>query len=224
VGSSLPAHFAIVMRATMRTSLRILSSAVLLLALSGCLTTRVVERWKDPSFGGPALHKVLVVSVQRDQGRRRLWEDSMVAALAKQGVQAEASYPVFPSQPPAPEQLSAMAARDGFDGVAATHYVRSGEQVRAYDGWGGWGWRGGGFGGWGPGWGGPWGGGEYIEADQLTDYQTDVYTVDPSGGKLVWTGITRSVDESSTRSVTDGISRALVPQLSKEGILAGAHH
>ena len=142
----------------------------------------------------------------------------MAAALTKHGVQAEASYQVFPDQAPSPEQLTAMATRDRFDGVAATHFIRSGQHITAYGGWGwGWGW------GWGPGWGaGPWGPG-YVDADTLVDYQTDVYTIDASGGKLIWSGVTRSVDPSSTKSVTEGISHALVPQLTKEGILAGTH-
>jgi hypothetical protein len=207
----------------MRSSMRTLFSVALLLCLSACVSTSIVERWKDPGFAGPALHKMLVVSIQRDQGRRRLWEDAMVAALAKHGVQGEASYNVFPDQAPAPEQLTAMASRDGFDGVVATHFVRAGQHITAYGGWGvygGWGWGRGWRGGWGgP---GPWGPG-YVEADEITDYQTDVYTIDTSGGKLIWTGITRSVDPSSTKGVTEGISRALVPQLAKEGILAGTH-
>ena len=42
-----------------------------LLALSGCVNTSLIDRWKDPGFSGPPLHKVLVVGVQKDDGRRR---------------------------------------------------------------------------------------------------------------------------------------------------------
>ena len=69
-----------------------------LLVLSGCVNTSLIDRWKDASFAGPPLHKVLVVGVQKDDGRRRLWEDGMVGALIHQGVQATASYVVFPAQ------------------------------------------------------------------------------------------------------------------------------
>jgi len=195
----------------------------LLLTLSACVSTRLVERWKDPAYAGPALHKMLVVGVQKDQGRRRVWEDAMVVALAARGVQAEASYQLFPDQAPAPEQLTAMAARDSFDGVAATHFVngRQSAYVEAYPGWGwgwGYGWRrryGGGWGAWyGPG---------YVESDYQADYQTDVFTVDAAGGKLIWSGITRSVDPSSTKSVTNEIGHVLVPELVKDGILMGKH-
>jgi hypothetical protein len=142
----------------------------------------------------------------------------MVAALAKRGVQAEASYQAFPDQAPAPDQLKTIATRDGFDGVAATHFVGASQRtyVDAYPAWG-WGW------GWSHPWGfGPYGAG-YIESDYRADFQTDIYTVDATGGKLIWTGVTRSVDQTSTKDVTADISHVLVPQLVKEGILRGGH-
>ena len=57
----------------------------------------------------------------------------------------------------------------------------------------------------------------YVETDYRADYQTDVFTVAPDGGKLIWTGITRSVDLSSTQRTTDQISRVLVPDLMQAG-------
>jgi len=186
--------------------------------LGGCVSTSIVDRWKDPSFNGPPLHKVLVVGVQKDDGRRRLWEDGMVAALLRQGVQATASWMVFPSKAPSADELASAASRDGFDGVLASHFV--GASQRNYwmpgDAGVGFGWRWRYFGYWdavyGPG---------YVETENRADYQTDVFAVDANGGKLIWTGITRSVDLSSTHSITDEISRVLVPDLSKERILAG---
>jgi hypothetical protein len=62
-----------------------------------------------------------------------------------------------------------------------------------------------------------------VDSDSLSDYQTDVYTIDATGGKLIWTAVTRSIDPSSAKNVTEGISHVLVPQLAKEGILTGTH-
>ncbi len=185
--------------------------------LSGCISTSLVERWKDPAYQGPPLHKVLVVGVQRDSGRRRLWEDGMVAALAHQGVQATASYALYPSKPPTAEELSTAATQNGFDGVMASHFVAASQSSYwVPDGPGlGWGW------GWGYGFWDPFYGPGYVETESRADYQTDVFTVDAAGGKLIWTGITRSVDLSSMHSVTTEISRALVPELIREGILGG---
>jgi hypothetical protein len=206
----------------MRTSNTVVLTALVLTSLAGCVSTALVDQWKDPAYNGPPAHKLLVVGVQHDQGRRRVWEDAMVAALGRRGVQSEPSYLVFPDKAPKPEDLNSMASRDNFDGVVATHFVRERQHIESYPmgGFGpGWGW-----GGWGPGWGWgwePWDSPTYIDTSYRTDYQTDVYTVDADGGKLIWTGVTRSVDVNSSRNVTDEISRVLVPKLQHDRILAG---
>jgi hypothetical protein len=206
----------------MRTSTlgRALISIALLAGLSACVSTSLIDRWKDAGFSGPALHKVLVVGVQKDQGRRRVWEEGMVAALTHEGVQATPSYLVFPDKAPSADQLAATASHDGFDGVMATHFVSASQRnywMPGYAGVGfGWGWRYLGY------WDAVYDPG-YVETEYRADYQTDVFTVDAAGGKLIWTGITRSVDLNSTQRTTDEISRVLVPALAKQGILAATH-
>lgn len=204
-----------------RSVMRLLTVA-LLVGLSGCISTSLLEHWKDPAFGGPPLHKVLVVGIQRDAGRRRVWETSMVAALMRQHIAATPSYQYFPDRAPSAEQLAATASREGFDGVLATHFVGASQGtywMPGYAGFGpGWGrgW------GWGWGWRGYWGGiygPGYVESDYRADFQTDVFTV-ANAGRLIWSGITRSVDLSSISATTDQISRVLVPDLIRQGILA----
>jgi hypothetical protein len=194
-----------------------LLSALLLIGLSGCISTSLIEHWKDPGFSGPAMHKVLVVGVQRDAGRRRVWESGMVEALMRQHIAATPSYQYFPDRAPSAEQLAATARREGFDGVLATHFVgasRGAYWMPGYAGVGfGWRWRYFGY------WGAEYGPG-YVESDYRADFQTDVFTIAPDGGRLVWTGLTRSVDLSSVGATTDQISRVLVPDLIREGILA----
>jgi hypothetical protein len=208
---------------------RALWAALGLLALSGCISTSLVEHWRDASFAGAPLHKVLVVGVQKDGGRRRIWEDGMVGALTHEGVQATPSYRVFPDQAPSADELAATATREGFDGVLATHFVDRSTAVYGgmygpdypYGpyGYAGLGWRRRYYGYWdwayGPG---------YVDVQRRADYQTDVYAVDAAGGRLIWSGLTRSVDLTSATAVTDQISRVLVPQLGHDGILVGARH
>lgn len=200
------------------SGVRRLFGVACLLALGACVSTSLIDHWKDPAFSGPPLHKVLVVGVQKDDGRRRLWEDGMVAALNHESVQATASYALFPSKAPSADELAAMASREGFDGVMASHFVGASQRtywMPGYAGVGyGWRWRYFGY------WDAAYAGG-YPETEHRADYQTDIFTIDAAGGKLIWTGITRSVDLSSTHSITDDISRVLVPTLAKEGILAG---
>jgi hypothetical protein len=186
-------------------------------ALSACVTTRLVDRWRAPDFTGPPLHKVLVVGVQRDSGRRRVWEDAMVQAMRSEHIQAIPSYQRFPDKAPSAEELAAAASQDTFDGVLATHFVSGGQRnywMPGYAGIGfGWRWRYYGY------WDSVYGPG-YVETEYRADFQTDVFTVAPNGGKLIWTGITRSIDLNSIQSTTSQISHVLVPDLIHEGILA----
>lgn len=191
----------------------------LLLALTGCASTTLIARRVDPAFHGPPLHKVLVGGLQPDEADRRAWENSMVAALTRRGVLAIPSFQIFPERVPSEAELAATAARDGFDGVIATHVVGATAQPYWMSGSPGigFGWRWRSFGYWdatvGPG---------YVESEDQSDYQTDIFTTGPNGGKLIWTGITRSLDLSSVQSATDEISRALVPALEHAGVLTGA--
>ncbi len=194
----------------------LLLTSLVLTGLSGCISTSLIEHWKDPAFNGPPLHKVLVVGIQRDGGRRRLWETSMVEALMRQHIAATPSYQYFPDQAPTAEQLAATSSREGFDGVLATHFVGASQEnywAPGYAGLGfGWRWRYYGY------WGSVYGPG-YVESNYRADFQTDVFTI-ASGGRLIWSGVTRSVDLSSEGATTDQISRVLVPQLLQERVLA----
>jgi len=53
----------------------------------------------------------------------------------------------------------------------------------------------------------------------ITEVFPDVFTV-TGGGRLIWTGTTRSVDLTSIEATTDQISRVLVPELAHAGVLA----
>jgi hypothetical protein len=195
----------------------VLIGVALLGALSACVSTTLVDRWRAPDFAGPPLHKVLVVGVQRDSGRRRVWEDAMVQAMRSEHIQAIPSYQRFPNKAPSAEELAASASQDNFDGVLATHFVSAGQRnywMPGYAGIGfGWRWRYYGY------WDSVYGPG-YVETEYRADFQSDVFTVAPNGGKLIWTGITRSIDLNSIQSTTSQISRVLVPDLIHEGILA----
>ena len=102
---------------------RALLAAAALWLLAGCTSTSLVEKWQDATFSGPPLHKLLVVSVQRSDGRRRLFEDGMATALARQGVLATASYTLLPDAVPQTAELSATASREGYDGVLVLHQL-----------------------------------------------------------------------------------------------------
>ena len=102
---------------------------VLLLALltaTGCKknksdTTLATLRLKD--FEG-SFSKLFVMGVGKNDERRRLYEDSLVSALDKEGVAAQASYEVFPQSEKLEKEEVLRAVREGgFDAVVVTHVI-----------------------------------------------------------------------------------------------------
>ncbi len=204
------------MRAVVRTALLTLATT----ALAACTSTALVDKWQDESFKGPPLQKLLVVAIHKSDGRRRIIEDTMVSALAKHGVSATASYTLLTDAVPERSAISAAAVNAGYDGVLVTHQLDQRAQSRytpgttsyvpvivptldgkyaeywqtIYQ----------------PG---------YNEVETLTDYQSDVFT-SAAGGKLIWTGTTRSLDLSSAQALSSDISRRIVPELVRFGALA----
>jgi hypothetical protein len=85
------------------------------LALAGCTNATLVNVWRDPSFQGAKLHRVLIASRHPDAAARRIWEDTVRNELAKNGVEAVASYQVFPDGVPSKSALASALEEKGFD-------------------------------------------------------------------------------------------------------------
>jgi hypothetical protein len=73
------------------------AAALLVMLLAGCSSTRIDALWESPQVAVEASRgPVLVVGVTHDETLRRLYEDAMTAALAKQSARGIASYRVLP--------------------------------------------------------------------------------------------------------------------------------
>ena len=70
----------------------VLLMVVSMFLFSGCASTKLVSSWSQPGFSGPSLKRVLVLAVSHNEMQRRLYEDSFVAKLQAEGVEAIASY------------------------------------------------------------------------------------------------------------------------------------
>jgi hypothetical protein len=85
--------------------------------MAGCASSELVDKWSDPSFLGPSLKKMLVISVSQDSKQRRTWEDAFSVELATHNVAGTSSYRVFPDAVPDTDQVVQIIRSDGFDGV-----------------------------------------------------------------------------------------------------------
>jgi hypothetical protein len=198
--------------------MRTLLPALALLTLAACTSTSLLEQWRDPGYAGPPVERLMVVSVERSDGRRRMFEDAMAGTLTRHGVRAEPSYRMLPDSIPEREALSAMARSSGYDGVLMLHSLGTSQSTHyspgsiqyypairpTLDGK----YR------------------EYWQAvfqpgasqvEQQLDYQTDLFSA--GSGALIWSAASRSIDLTSAQSITMDIANRVVPELRRTGLL-----
>jgi hypothetical protein len=189
----------------------------------GCGTSaQLVNEWRDPTFRDASLHNVLVMGMSRDPARRRLWEDSFASELSRRGANAVPGYQVFPGDLPDTQQVIDAVRDRGYDGVTFTVRLPSRTETRYVPGYVSTvpvtyysRWRGAYYTYWHevyePG---------YAETDRVVRLRTDVWDVRDEG-RLVWTGTSEVIDPSSARDVNDAVTRRIVPELIKQGIVNG---
>ncbi len=182
---------------------------------SGCATTRIVTSWKEASFTGPPLRKVMVMGISRQATLRRIFENSFVATLSEGGVQAVASHASLPQDGPLERELVAKAVRDsGVDGVFVSRLIAREREVRrdmqlellpmrTFH----------------PGLGHAW---VRVYEPRETEIirvvaETTVYRA--SDGTLLWSGITDSMDPTNWDTATRGYAGAVIAALKKEAVL-----
>lgn len=89
-------------------------------SLTGCASSGLVNVWSDPRFASPPMKNMLVVAMQPDVARRRIWEDAFADALREHGVTATPSYQLFPNELPDTNGVIAAVREHDYDGCLAT--------------------------------------------------------------------------------------------------------
>lgn len=96
----------------------------------GQLETTIPAAWRNPEFDGEPFKKLFVIGVGRDGSYRRLYEDSMVAALEAEGVTAQASWLPFPENDKLDKVRVIQAVQQGsFEAVLITRLLSVDEEV-----------------------------------------------------------------------------------------------
>jgi len=189
--------------------------------LAGCATSQIESAWRDPATTAQSLEfeKVLVVAMARDGVLRRKAEDELVLALQK-GPKAQAgqmsvtpSYLVLDeSELSSVERARAKMKAEGFDGAVLMSFLSSQERITvdtpAYPAGSMWGYYGrrGAF---------------YdpvsVHSDTIVRIQTDIYSV--SQEKLLWSGVSRTMNPSNLEGLVAGVAHAVADELRKESLL-----
>ena len=208
----------------MRKIATTVSPLLLTLLLAGCQTTSLQSAWFDPSFTGGPMHQIAIVAVGVNPANRRLAEDVFAQRLRNLGVNAVAGWTFIPdaargAAEPFTEALRASGAEGlliirmlGVDTrtqvntmmVTTTTPVRAGPM-------------------WGPGWGSTtvWATTTVpvtqISQDSLVMVETSLY--EAATGRLVWSGITQTLNPSDFQRDVAGFADVIIGQLRQRGLL-----
>ena len=104
-----------------KTSLLNWLPALLLVALSGCSTTKLTDSWQAPGFQRKSMDKVLVVAMTANPTNRILFEEGFRKALQDKGIQATASHTAIGDAMPNRETVTAYVQKHGIDFVGRQH-------------------------------------------------------------------------------------------------------
>ncbi len=210
----------------MRKPTTLLSLPVLALALAGCQTTALQSAWFDPSFTGGPAHRVAIMAVGLSPVNQRTTEDVFTQRLRALGVEGAPGWMVVPDASRlAPEPFTEALWASGAEGVivirvlgvdtrtnVSTMMVTTTVPVRGSPMWG-------------PGWGttGMWATTTVpvtqVSQDSLVMVETNFYEV--STGRLVWSGVTHSLNPSDFQRDVREFADLIIRQLVARGLLAG---
>jgi hypothetical protein len=191
-------------------------------AVSSCAKTSLTNLWRSEDQPA-ALNNILVVSLERDEELREMWEDAMVAEFQASGVMARPAYTMFPTALPDSQQVVVVAHRDKYDGVVVSHKLPGAYKEnmdndyskRAPSGAGEY-WRG-------------WYHTHYMQASNAPivkkddekegRYQLDLANT-AGGGTLLWTGSTTPIKPHDAETVQKELCGELVSELMRRGFVA----
>ncbi len=194
----------------------------LTLLLFGCGGgNKMTGSWKDPSFTGSIRGRVLVVGVARNETNRRIFEDSLVANLKADGVDAVAGHTFNENGvEPSEAAIRAVMKQAGAASVLVTHVAGTDEKSQYFPAIGATFIDPGYY------------GGLYSYYPRVYNYvympaqtfnqetvtlETGLY--DGSDGKLIWIGRTNAVNPEMTMKYYTGLTRLFVRALQKNNLI-----
>ena len=184
--------------------------------ITSCSSTQLVSSWRDPetTVDKTKLSKVLVMCLVKDETTRRVAEDEIVKRNPTVFV---TSYDKYPAQmlESNPDKMKVEIPSQGYDGIIimrlvgkeqATTYV-PGSYPSYYGGWYGY------YGYAAPYYYDP----GYYRTDEYYSVETNIYSI--PNNKLIWSGITETINPGSVETTIREISDAIAYQMKKEGFL-----
>lgn len=196
------------------------TTVVGVILIGGCGATRQADFWRDPSYSAAPMKKIMVIAMQKDQLKRRMWEDAIVTEFGDKkhaGTVAVASYQLFPNDVPDSLELRLNAEKDGFDGILLVARVQrdattsevpgytTSEPITRYSH--------------------RWNAyrtyyqevyhSGYLETGTMVSVRTDLL-VPKEDGRLVWSITSQELDPTSAKQFRSSVADGVLSQLKKE--------
>jgi hypothetical protein len=187
-------------------------------------STKLVASWKNPEYSGPRFHRILVLGMSAKPGVRADFEDALSKLVARDGLEAVPGNTIL-LRPEGTEldmnYLKTQIKEFKVDAVIVSRLVKVETKTtyipgqayvvpypyyRSFYGY---------YGTLYPVVYSP----DYLSEDTIVRVETSVYATKTPDGELVWTGISDTFNPRSADKAIDGVSKLLVKELQKEGVL-----
>ena len=201
-----------------------ISLVLFLVFFAGCSTTSLVTSWSDPKYTGPALQKILVIGVIKDEIKRNSFEEEFSKLISGNGLTGIASYTMMPDLKSTDQKEEVLAVVDkvGADGVMIVTLQGVSKEQRDvppsvnYMPSAGFGYGMGMYGYYGmshravytPG---------YTVTDTVVRLDTKLFAV--STEKMIWAGKTESFNPSSAQTVISELASLVIKEMKKSGMV-----
>lgn len=207
-----------------KLSLRIAGFALLAIpALWAAGSPKVLVSWKNPNTSGGTFKNILVLAVNGKAENRAEFEDVLVAAITRPGVQATQSYVFLPRPDVTPidiNDLKAVIREQKFDGIVVARLTKREKKTtyvpgsvytpypyyQTFYGY---------YGAvypivYSPG---------YLQKESTAQVETNFYSTAKPDGELVWTGTTNTFDAKSPMKVIKQLVKVVVKELETQNVL-----
>lgn len=208
----------------MKKSTLVLAVVVTVAILANGKSTKLVASWKNPEYSGPRFHRILVLGMSAKPGVRADFEDALSKLIERDGFEAIPGNTIL-LRPEGTKldmnYLKTQIREFKIDAVIVSRLVKvetkttyiPGEAYavpypyyRSFYGY---------YGAVYPVVYSP----DYLSEDTTVRVETNVYAASTGEGELVWTGVSDTFNPSSADKAIDGLSKLLMKELQKQGVL-----
>ena len=98
---------------------------------AGCTSSRLIDTWKDEAYRPAPSKNVLVIAINSNKAKRRLWEKTFVDAFKDNNINAVPSYKYYPNDSPEEKDIPDLF-KNNFDRIVVIQML-SQEEKRYYE-------------------------------------------------------------------------------------------